>query len=220
MPRLPRRHQQGEFHHVINRGNVRSTLFFDAADYRTFLDLLAKMVEKYPVGLLGYCVMPNHWHLVVVPATQMDLSRAMHWLTSTHVRWWARSHERHGPGHVYQSRFHSIPVQPGINVCRVLRYVERNALASDLAPRAEAWPWGSACQRVERRASPRLLAQSFLPPELWLEHLNAPVVDREVGEAIRRNLPIGDAAWVDARYAALGLSQARRPGRRSGSGRE
>lgn len=213
MPRLPRRLQQGEYHHVINRGNVRAGLFYGPSDYQLFVDLLGTTVERFSLPLLGYCVMPNHWHLVVVPLSQSQLSRSLHWLTSLHAHRWAEMHERKGPGHVYQGRFVSIPVQPGINVCRVLRYVERNASAARLAPRAEEWPWCSAHQRVARSRGPALLPQPFLPPDQWLEHLNSPHEDREIGGAIRRNLPVGDTDWIERRREALGLPTARPRGR-------
>lgn len=213
MPRLPRRLQQGECHHVVNRGNLRATLFLDHADYEAFVGLLATAVARFPLPLLGYCVMPNHWHLVVVSPSQPDLSRAMHWLTSVHAHQWSKTHERTGPGHVYQDRFYAVPVQPGINVCRVLRYVERNASAAGLAARAEDWPWGSAHQRFTCGPGPKLLAQPFLAADQWLEHLNAPHVDQEIGAAIRRKLPIGDEAWIKMRCAALGLPPPRPPGR-------
>ena len=213
MPRLPRRFQNGECHHVINRGNVRSRLFFDAADYQLFLDLLTRAAEKFDIGLLGYCLMPNHWHLVVIPGETSELSRTMHWLTSSHVHRWLKMHERNGPGHVYQGRFLSIPVQHGIHVCRILRYVERNALAAELVTRAEDWPWGSAHQRLNGNAGPVLQRQSFLPDDQWLEHVNSPHVDDEIAAAIRRNLPVGDASWVRARDEALGLRHGFRCGR-------
>lgn len=214
VPRIPRRLQHGEYHHVVNRGNVRATLFFDWADYQAFASLLARTVREFPLPLLGYCLMPNHWHLLVVPPSQQDLSRAMHWLTSTHAHRWCKAHERKGPGHVYQGRFTSVPVEPGVNVCRVLRYVERNASEAGLARRAEQWPWGSAYQRLAGAPEPALLPQPFLPADQWLEHLNAPHVDKDIAEAIRRNLPIGSDVWKEARAVALGVGQARPRGRR------
>jgi putative transposase len=213
MPRPQRRYRQGEIHHVINRANERETLFFDEGDYRTFIDLLAHAVSRANLGLAGYCVMPNHWHLVIVTSGHRDLSRGMQWLTGTHAQRWSRSHPRRGPGHVYQGRFKSTPVQYGINLCRLLRYVERNALAAGLVSRAEAWQWGSAFQRHRGAGDPPLLPQTFLPPDQWLEHVNAPVIDREIGNAIRRNLPIGDSDWIAARREELRIRAAGKAGR-------
>ena len=216
MPRVPRRYQTGEYHHVINRGNVRARLFFDDEDYQTFFELLTTAARRFGLPILGYCLMPNHWHLVVQSQAPGDLSRTMHWLTSLHAHAWARAHGREGLGHVYQGRFISVPVQPGPNLCRVLRYVERNALAANLAARAEDWRWSSACRRLTPGEGPALLPQSFLPSTLWLEYLNARHVDHDIREAIRSNLPIGDDDWVKARSERLGIVQRRNCGRPCG----
>ena len=213
MPRSPRRHQHGEYHHVINRANNRSTIFFDGDDYHAFVRLLAAGVDKYALGLLGYCVMPNHWHLLLRPQSHTDMSRALHWVTSLHAHKWSRQHAREGLGHVYQGRFKSVPVQDGINLWRVLRYVERNALAAGLVTRAEDWPWCSAHQRRIGGQVPTLMPQRFMPQTDWLEHINLPADDPEVGEAIRNNLPIGDPAWVARRHAEIGIKPKSRGGR-------
>lgn len=213
MARVLRRHQQGECHHVINRGNLRARLFFNDEDYRTFVCLLAETVTRFDLPLLGYCVMPNHWHLVVLTKTQSGLSRAMHWLTTTHTIRWCRGHERPGPGHVYQGRFRSVPLQAGLSLCRVLRYVERNALEKRLCECAEAWPWGSAYQRLQASEGPALLPQPFLAEAQWLQYINSPEIDSDIGDAIRRNLPIGDPDWVKAVRGQRKPPDGRRPGR-------
>src|SRR5208337_3088457 len=93
--------------------------------------------------LLAYCVMPNHWHLIVWPRQDGELSRFVGWLTLTHTqRWHAQRHTR-GSGHVYQGRFKSFPVQGDEHFLTACRYVERNALRANLVERAEAWRWCS-----------------------------------------------------------------------------
>ena len=192
---------------------MRATLFFDDADYRIFINLLAETVERFQVPLLAYCLMPNHWHLVTAPASQGELSRAMHWLTTVHVSQWCKTHPRGGPGHVYQGRFKSIAVQPGFSLCRLLRYVERNALAASLTTRAEEWRWSSAYQRRQATYGPRLEPLDFLPEEEWMMYLNDPAPDPVVTDVIRRNLPFGDEEWLEARRARLGLPASRPRGR-------
>lgn len=213
MPRMARRYQVAEFQHVVNRASVRAKLFHGAADYELFVELLARTVDKFALPLMAYCVMPNHWHLVVASVSHSELSRSMQWLTGVHAMRWCRDHPRRGPGPVYQDRFKSIPVQEGINLHRVLRYVERNAAASELAPRAEDWRWCSAYQRSRNCDRPTLRAIDLLPPEDWLRYLNEPTPSPDIAYAIRRNLPLGDEAWVRSRRAALGLPEPRRRGR-------
>jgi putative transposase len=210
MPRRPRRFQQGDYYHVVNRASLRARLFQSSDDYQLFIDLLSRTVETFQLPVFAYCVMPNHWHLVAAPATHTDLSRSMHWLTGTHAARWCRAHARPGPGPVYQDRFWSVPIQSGIHVWRVVRYVERNALAAQMVARAEDWPWCSAQQRVRNDRGPTLQPLEILPPAEWSRYLDEPVQAADIGDAIRRNLPIGDDEWIRQRRESLGL---RRPGR-------
>ncbi len=78
--------EAGLIYHVINRGNGRMRLFHKPEDCRAFQRVLAEGLERYPVELLTYCVMPNHWHLVVRPGTQEGMGRWLGWVGVTHVR--------------------------------------------------------------------------------------------------------------------------------------
>ena len=78
----------GAVQHVINRGCGRMTLFHQDGDYAAFEAVLAEAVERFEVKLLAYCVMPNHWHLVMWPEDGERLSKMLHWLTMTHVMRW------------------------------------------------------------------------------------------------------------------------------------
>lgn len=199
--------------HVVNRASLRAKLFQTPEDYDLFVGLLSRSVRRFQLPLLGYCVMPTHWHLVVGSVTNSNLSRCMQWLTSMHAQLWCEAHPRRGPGPVYQGRFRSVPVQPGINLYRVLRYVERNASKADLSALAEDWPWGSARQRLQNCDGPELLPLELLPQAEWLRYLNEPTASDDIARAIRLNLPVGDEAWVRQRAKSLGLAERRRPGR-------
>src|SRR5690349_16171191 len=101
---------------------------------------------------LAYCVMPNHWHLVLWPRRDEDLSRFMAWVTLTHTQRWHAYRQSAGNGHVYQGRFKSFPVQADEHFLTVCRYVERNALRAKLVDRAEGWRWSSVGRREQGRA--------------------------------------------------------------------
>jgi putative transposase len=95
----------GLVYHVLNRANGRQRLFDDDGDYDAFERVLAPACERVSMRLLAYCVMPNHWHLVVWPQHDGDLSRFMSWVTLTHTQRWHAYRQTVGTGHLYQGRF-------------------------------------------------------------------------------------------------------------------
>ena len=97
MARTARASQAGFCYHVLNRGNARSEVFHKTADFSAFLQLIGEASVRLPMGLLGYCLMPNHFHLVVRPAGDGDLSRRMQWLLTTHVRRYLKHYGAHRP---------------------------------------------------------------------------------------------------------------------------
>ncbi|MDF0676138.1 MAG: transposase [Nitrospira sp.] len=103
MPRAARASAGGLCYHVINRGNARAEVFRKAEDYAAFRDLLAEAVDRVRMRVLAYCLMPNHFHLVLWPRGDGDLSRFMQWLLTAQVRRYHRHY--HLSGHVWQGRF-------------------------------------------------------------------------------------------------------------------
>jgi REP element-mobilizing transposase RayT len=158
---------------VLNRGVRRSPLFFKALDYRAFLTVLREGLERYPVQLLAYCLMPNHWHLVLEPTGTRVLVEFMRWVTATHAIRWHRHRKTLGDGHVYQGRYHAKVVEFGADLVRVCRYVERNALQAQLVKRAQDWPWCSLYDRRTGGVRVPLRAARFLASQAWIDYVNA-----------------------------------------------
>src|SRR5262245_54430577 len=145
MPRSTRPTPGGYCYHVLNRGNGRRTVFRNDGDYEAFVELLVEAQERVSVRLLAWCLMPNHFHLVVWPRRDGDLSRYMMSLLTAQVgRYGLRDRSS---GEVWQGRFKSFPIQEDDHLSAVLRYVERNALRANLAARAEDGRWSSAAKR-------------------------------------------------------------------------
>jgi putative transposase len=215
---------------VLNRANGRLRLFGSDEDYESFLAILTAAHEKVAMRTLGYCIMPNHWHLVLWPRDDGDLSAFMRWLTVTHTQ---RLHARRGTagtGHVYQGRFKSFMIEQtrppaalramgvlegGDAVLSVLRYVERNAVKAALATRAEAWPWCSAYARLHAgQPSVPLTPPPGGLPEDWSEWVNRPQTDKELAALQRcmdRGVPFGREAWVKRIAVEWGLESTLRP---------
>ena len=110
MPRSKRLIEPGFVYHVLNRGNGRMLLFHKHEDFEAFERVLAEGLDRYPVNLLTYCLMGNHWHLVLRPRRDETLSALMRWIGVTHVRRHHQHHHTSGGGHLYQGRFKSFPV--------------------------------------------------------------------------------------------------------------
>ncbi len=210
MPRSPRSSQGGYCYHVLNRGNARRTVFRKDGDYASFVQLLAEAGQRTPIRLLGWCLMPNHFHLVVWPIHDGDLSYYMMWLMTAHVR---RYHQHYrSSGHIWQGRFKAFPIQEDEHLLTVLRYVERNPLRANLVRKAENWLWSSATK--PRAGLPELHAGPVRRPRRWREFVNKPQTDAEVEwlrENIQRGRPYGDTPWTQQTATKLGIESSLRP---------
>ena len=201
MPRHARAAPGGYVYHALNRAVARLPLFQKDEDYRAFERVLVEALAKHPIRLLAYCLMPNHWHFVLWPEGDDDMTAFLRWLTHTHTQRWHAHYHTAGTGHLYQGRYRAFPVQEDDHCYTVLRYVERNALRANLVPRAEDWRWSSLAHRHggEEDAIRRLLHPWPLPePADWLKRVNRAETEAEL-EALRRSIlrgqPFGTEAW-------------------------
>ncbi len=178
-----------------------------------------------PAGLVFHVInraakktRPNHWHFVLSSRVDGELSRFMHWLTTTHARRWQLAKDLDGQGAVYQGRFKAIPIETECYFLWVCRYVERNALRARLVERAENWRWGSLWRRHNAAAvdGPTLAAWPIVAPADWSTHVNKPQTRDEL-EAFRRAMgagqPFGEDEWARMIVGVLGQSPRRPRGR-------
>jgi len=137
MPRIPRVDIKDEIYHVINRANARLPIFFNEKDYLLFDSILVEGKTKFDMRILAYCLMPNHFHLVLWPMEDGDLQRFMQWVTLTHTQRWHSQNKTIGTGHLYQGRYKSFLIQKDNHLLSAIRYVERNPLRAKLVTKAE-----------------------------------------------------------------------------------
>jgi putative transposase len=127
--------------HVTQRGNARQFIFEEDSDRCVYLDLLSQYAVLHELALVGYCLMSNHVHLVVVPHREDSLAAT---LKNTHGRYAAYWNvRRKSSGHVWQGRYYSCPLDRA-HLWAALRYVELNPVRAGMAKTAEAWEWSSA----------------------------------------------------------------------------
>ena len=211
MPRTARASAADYCYHVLNRGNGRSEVFHKVSDYAAFLDMVAAACARLPMRVLGYCVMPNHFHLVIRPRGDGDLGRWMQWLLTTHVRRYRRHYG--SSGHVWQGRFKAFPCQDDDHLLTVLRYVERNALRAGLVTRAEDWPHGSL--RAARAPVAVELEPGPIPRDAaWIARVNLPMSEAELAamrHCVARGTPYGSIIWTTLTAETLGLESSLRP---------
>lgn len=155
MARLPRVVVVDVPHHVTQRGNARQVILSIDADRITYLDLLREYSQIYGLSLLGYCLMPNHVHLIAVPHTGEAMA---HSLKQAHGRYAAYWNARHSStGHVWQGRFYSCPLDES-HLWRALRYVELNPVRARMVGSATHWRWSSAAAHC-----------GLANPDSWME---------------------------------------------------
>ena len=211
MGRTLRAAEGGIIYHTLNRANARLAIFADDGDYDAFMRVLAQGVTRHDMRLLAYCMMPNHFHLLLWPRGDGDLSDFMGWVTLTHTQRWHAHHRTTGSGHLYQGRFKSFPVESDEHLLTVCRYVERNALRAGLVVQAEDWRWGSLRRYGASDApttGPLLSPWPIERPPDWKLRVNMPMSPAEeeaMQRCIRRGQPYGSASWQQETAARLGL---------------
>jgi putative transposase len=212
MPRTARASVGGLCYHALNRGNGRAQVFHDADDYHGFVRLLRHACARVPMRLLGFCLMPNHFHLVLWPHGDGDLSVWMQWLLTAHVHGYRRRYR--GGGHVWQGRFKAFPIAQDEHLLTVLRDSERNPLRANLVSWAEDWAWSS----LPLWLRPPLLPWHDPGPVLrhggWLEYAQTPHSVAELAalrRCVERGTPYGSATWVERTAAQRGLDSSLRP---------
>lgn len=202
-------------YHVLNRGNARARIFDGDSGFEAFEQVLMEGLQRGRMRLLAYCLMPNHWHMVLWPRGDGDLSTFVGWVTMTHTQRVHAARGTTGAGHLYQGRYKSFPVQNDEHFLTVCRYVERNAKRARLVRQAERWRWCSLWRRAAIvRSQLRLSVWPVDRPRNWIQRVNqaeTPEELEELRQTLRRNRPFGRPAWVARISKRLGLETTLRP---------
>ncbi len=197
-------------YHVINRANARVPIFQSDSDYGLFLSTLTEAWEQSGMRILAFIVMPNHWHLVLYPRLETELSIFMSWLTNTHVKRWQSVHDLVGSGHLYQNSYKFFPVETDSHCLSVIRYVESNACRAKLVGRAENWRWSSLWYREKgNEKQKRLLSEWPIEiPEDYISFVNEPI-SKELLDLIhetgKKSKPFGEDEWMKLTAEKMGL---------------
>lgn len=144
------------YYHIFNRGHNKQTIFLDERDYKRYLKRLKEYLEKHPVTLLAYCLMPNHVHLLLRQETDEPIERFIHRLHTAYTMYFNKKYER--VGSVFQGRFKAKPIETDEHLLHVSRYIHINPIDSQaqgpaLSLELEKYPWSSYNEYVNSRSN-------------------------------------------------------------------
>jgi putative transposase len=221
MGRLPRPAEEGLVYHVVNRGNNRGDVLTDPGDHEAFLVALSRTQQKYPFRLFGYCLMTNHFHLLLRPEPGQSISRIFQSLTVAHT--WRYHRRHHTVGHVWQGRFRSPVIQDDQHLLVVLRYIEANPVRAAMVADHGEYRWSSyqahGLGHPDSLLSPmpELEALGRTPAERqarWRRKVKAAQHQEEIDrvrDSLRTGKPLSTPEFVEAMAHALGLNLNPRP---------
>lgn len=197
-------------HHVTQRGNARQFLLAADSERLVYLELLRRHLKLYELTLLGYCLMSNHVHLIVLPLRTDSLALALKNAHGRYAEYWNASHQ--SSGHVWQGRFYSCPLDDA-HLWIALRYTERNPVRAGLVSEAQDWEWSSAAAHCgSDNVDPSLEMAAWSnrwSPATWREYLHYDENEAEL-RAIRKNTHTGWPLGSDEFVRALEEATARR----------
>jgi putative transposase len=183
--------------HVMSRGNFRQETFLDGAHYRRYLDLLERVAARRDWGVLDWCLIPNHFHLLI-QLTCGGLSAGMQALNGGFSRWSNAQTGRTGTGHLWKNRFKAVEIVEHEHFLETARYIPNNPVAAGLVRQPEDWPWSGYRANVgleQPRAfhdTAQLLAYFGREPDVAIAHY-----EQFVHDGLVRS---GHVAWSDQGY--------------------
>ena len=216
MTRLARVVVPGLPHHVTQRGNRREAIFFEDGDQDVYCDLLAEQAVRHEVSVWAYCLMPNHVHLILTPADEKGLGRAV---GETHRRYTNFINARgRWTGHLFQSRFGSVAMDEA-HLLAAVRYVSLNPVRARLVARAQDWAWSSARAHLAGEDDALVSVRPVLDRVERFADLLQDSADDAAFRALRASegsgRPLGNADFIAGLERLLGRRIARRaPGRK------
>lgn len=131
---------EGALYHITARGNERKSIFRSSSDRERFLEMLARSCERYQWLCHAYCLMGNHYHLVIETPLG-NLSKGVAYLNGRYSQYFNRAHLR--VGHVFQGRYKSILVEKHSYLLELSRYVVLNPVRASMVRTPQEWPWSS-----------------------------------------------------------------------------
>ena len=213
MPRGKRNFVDGAYYHIVNRGNNKQQVYHSLVDYRSFMSWVIRGKNTHNIRLHAYCLMPNHFHLVLQPQVGTSLSKFMHWVMDKHIHNYRKIYG--SVGRIWQGPFGDFIIQGDEHLITVLRYVEGNPVRANMVGGAADWLWSSHRERIGMMSGGKFLDDPPFPlPQNWDAFVDAPLTDSELEKlrySVRRGAPYGEKKWREQTADQLGISHTLRP---------
>ncbi|HDL85402.1 MAG TPA: addiction module toxin RelE [Candidatus Acetothermia bacterium] len=202
MVRPLRLEYEGAVYHVTSRGNAREAIFLDDVDRARFLEVLGDVVARYDWICHAYCLMPNHYHLLI-ETPEANLSRGMHLLNGVYTQWFNHRYKR--VGHLLQGRFKAILVEKQSHLLELARYIVLNPRRAKMARTVRKWPWSSYRATSGQARVPEFLTVDWILSQFDTDRERAVRAYRlfvrrkkriDVWEELRAGMFIGTATFV------------------------
>lgn len=143
MPRQARVLLDNVCYHIVTRGNEKRVVFKDTEDFEEYLKLVSRYKERYKAKIYGWCLMPNHVHMIV---ESQQLSKFMHGIGLSYAKYFR--YKYNGAGHLWQDRYKSFIIQKDTYLINCVNYIEYNPVRADIVLRPEEYRWSGYKARI------------------------------------------------------------------------
>ena len=171
MPRREMKFEVGHFYHIYNRGKDKKSIFFYERDYLHFLELWQKYLSSYSLSVIAYCLMPNHFHILLRIYAESDVSRFMSIVLNSYAKWLNTKYNRSGP--LFSERFKAVHVDDPNFLLHLCRYIHLNPFTAKLVRRIELWRYSNYLEFIDKRNG-RLFDKTFRDESVSYTHLTLP----------------------------------------------
>lgn len=142
---------KGQYYHIYNRGAGKSKIFFNQGNYQYLIKLIQKYIEKYGISIIAYCLMPNHYHFLILQLTDSPISKFINVLFNAYVQ--ALNLQQNRTGTLFEGRFKHIRIDGWNYLSHLCRYIHRNPVKAGLVNHPEEWEYSNYREFVEMRSS-------------------------------------------------------------------
>lgn len=200
----------GGLYHITSRGNRREDIYLDDTDRNKWLDLLGHVCHRYNWRCHAYCLMTNHYH-IVVETVEGNLSQGMRQLNGTYTQYF--NHTHHRVGHVFQGRYKGILVDKDSYLLELARYVVLNPVRAHMVRDEQDWPWSSFCSMIGEQPTPEWLETDWLLSQFsgqkkraiakYKEFVKAGVEQSGIWEDLTQQIYLGDEFFLKEMQKAM-----------------